>query len=88
MVERLERRALENARAGMVAVSDRVDARTSHLRRGWYWGSQSFAERMMKLAEKTLGRTKSRVFRGSRCGRRTDWNEPSNGCESGWQRRG
>lgn len=39
MVERLERRALEegNARAGVVAVSDEVDARTSHLRRGWYW---------------------------------------------------
>ena len=66
MAERLERRAVEegNARAGVVAVSDEVDARTSHLRRGWYWGSQSFAERMLKLAEKTLGRTKSRAFRG------------------------
>jgi len=66
MVERLERRALEegNARAGVVAVSDEVDARTSHLRRGWYWGSQSFAEKMLKLAEKTLGRTSSRAYRG------------------------
>jgi len=66
MVERLERRALEegNARAGVVAVSDEVDARTSHLRRGWYWGSQSFAEKMLKLAEKTLGRTRSRAYRG------------------------
>ena len=41
-----------------------IDARTSHLRRGWYWGSQSFAEKMLKLTEKTLSRTKSRAFRG------------------------
>lgn len=66
MVERLERRALGegNARAGVVPVSAEADARTSHLRQGWYWGSQSFAEKMLKLAEKTLGRTKSRAFRG------------------------
>lgn len=45
MVERLERRALEEgkARAGVVPVSGEVDARSSHLRRGWYWGRQSFA---------------------------------------------
>jgi len=66
MVERLERRALEEgkARAGVVPVSGEVDARSSHLRRGWYWGSQSFADKMLKLAEKTLGRTKSRAYRG------------------------
>ncbi len=45
-------------------MSGKVDARCSHLRRGWYWGSQDFAERMLKLAEKTLGRTKSRAYRG------------------------
>ncbi len=66
MVERLERRALEegNSRAGVVAVSGEVDARCSHLRRGWYWGSQNFAEKLLKLAGKTLGRTKSRAYRG------------------------
>ncbi len=66
MVERLERRALEegNAHAGVVPMSAEADARSSHLRRGWYWGSQSFAAKMLKLAEKTLGRTKSRAFRG------------------------
>src|SRR5437879_4238705 len=32
------------------------------LRRGWYWGRQSFAEKMLKLAEKTIGRTKSRAY--------------------------
>lgn len=66
MVERLERRALEegSAHAGVVPLAADLDARTSHLRRGWYWGSQGFAERMLKLAETTLGRTKSRAFRG------------------------
>ncbi len=66
MVERLERRALEegNSRAGVVAASGEVDARCSHLRRGWYWGSQNFAEKLLKLAGKTLGRTKSRAYRG------------------------
>ncbi len=65
MVERLERRALEEgkARAGVVPVSGEVDARSSHLRRGWYWGSQSFADKMLKLSEKTLGRTRSRAYR-------------------------
>lgn len=65
MVERLERRALAegNAHAGVVPGSGEINARTSHLRRGWYWGSQSFSEKMLKLAEKTLGRTKSRAFR-------------------------
>ena len=66
MVERLERRAVEEGfvRAGLVPLPEEVDARCSHLRRGWYWGRQGFAEQMLKLAEKTLGRTKSRSYRG------------------------
>ncbi|MFN2509198.1 MAG: transposase [Chthoniobacterales bacterium] len=65
MVERLERRASEegNAHAGVMPVGAEADGRTSHLRRGWYWGRQSFAEKILKLAEKRLGRTKSRAFR-------------------------
>gem|GEM_PF-806165 len=64
MVERLERRAVEEdaARAGLVPSPEEVDARLSHLRRGWYWGRQSFAERMLKLAKKRLGQTKSRAY--------------------------
>ena len=67
MVERLARRAREEgrARAGVVALSGEVDARCSHLRRGWYWGSQNFAAKMLKLAQKTLGRTRSRAYRGA-----------------------
>lgn len=64
MVERLERRALEEeaVRAGLVPLPEEVDARLSHLRRGWYWGRQSFAEKMLKLTEKRLGQTKSRAY--------------------------
>ena len=39
--------------------------RCSHLRRGWYWGSQSFAERMRKLAETKLNWMKSRAYRSA-----------------------
>ena len=65
MVDRLERRAVEEgyARAGLVPLPGEVDARCSHLRRGWYWGRQSFAEQMLKQAEELLGRTKSRGYR-------------------------
>ncbi len=66
-VERLERRALEEAmeRCGMVPLADEADARCSHLRRGWYWGSQGFAERMLKLGETVLRKTRHRTYRGS-----------------------
>ena len=67
MVERLDRRAVEEGleSCGLVALPEKVDARCSHLRRGWYWGNQSFAERMRKLAEKKLKRTKSRAYRSA-----------------------
>lgn len=63
-VDRLERRALEEAAsAGLVPVSSTVDARLSHLRRGWYWGTQDFAERVLKIGESLLT---SRVNAGYR----------------------
>ena len=67
MVERLDRRSVEEAaaRCGTVPVPEEMDARCSHLRRGWYWGSQSFGERMLKLAEGAIKRTKSRAYRSS-----------------------
>ncbi len=67
MVERLERRAVEEAgkRCGTVPLPEKMDARCSHLRRGWYWGSQRFGERMLKLAEGAIKRTKSRAYRSS-----------------------
>lgn len=67
LVERLNRRAVEEGRrSGMVPLPAEVDARMSHLRRGWYWGSQEFGERMLKLGSKAIGKGKSRAYSGSR----------------------
>ncbi|MEI9897069.1 MAG: transposase [Chthoniobacter sp.] len=40
------------------------DGRQSHLRRGWYWGSQAFAEKMLALAARLLSQgKKNRTYR-------------------------
>jgi putative transposase len=63
MVERLDRRALEEgSRSGLVSLPAEVDRRTSHLRRGWYWGSQEFARRMLRLGEKMITKGTSRAY--------------------------
>ena len=66
-VERLDRRAVEEEteKCGFVALAEETDARCSHLRRGWYWGSQAFGEKMLKFAEKALSRDRNRIYRGS-----------------------
>jgi putative transposase len=63
LVERLDLRALqEREQSGWVALDAAADQRGSHLRRGWYWGSLLFAEKIMKLGETALG--KNRKARG------------------------
>ncbi len=44
MVDRLDRRAVdeETERCGVVALPEEMDARCSHLGRGWYWGRAYF----------------------------------------------
>lgn len=56
MIESLNRRAIEEGleRAGIPVAGPEVDRRLSDLRRGWYWGSQAFAERVLKGAEAVL----------------------------------
>ncbi len=67
MVERLDRRAVEEKikKCGIPLIPEDVDARCSHLRRGWYWGSQEFAEKLRKLSEKLIKERKrsSRAYR-------------------------
>lgn len=67
-VERLEERARAEARekCGVPAPSADADARRSDLRRGWYWGSQAFAERTLQLGEAVLQKTRHRSARASR----------------------
>ncbi len=66
MVERLDRRILEEGdRSGLVPLPAEVDARMSHLRRGWYWGRQEFGQQMLKLAGRLVGKRRSRSYRRS-----------------------
>lgn len=66
-VERLDRRAVEEdiRKCGMPIVPVDVDARCSHLRRGWYWGGQEFAGKLRELSEKLMKKRKrtSRAYR-------------------------
>lgn len=63
-VERLDRRAVmeERGRCGVPVLAEEVDARCSHLRRGWYWGTQAFAERVLKTFRPAGAKPKSRAF--------------------------
>lgn len=67
LVERLDRRAVEEEikKCGVPPVPEEVDARCSHLRRGWYWGSQEFAGKLRKLSAKLMkeSRRSSRAYR-------------------------
>jgi putative transposase len=66
-VARLDRRAVleEMVKCGVPEMPEEVDARCSHLRRGWYWGRESFAEGLHKIAAKALKRAGSRKYRSS-----------------------
>lgn len=80
MVERLDRRALEEGkRSGLVPLPAEVDRRMSHLRRGWYWGRQEFAQRMLKLAKKSSERAPPLPMPAAR----KDWRMTSNKQNSG-----
>jgi len=63
MVERLDRRAVsEDAQScGLVPRAAEVDARASHLRRGWYWGTQAFGEAMRRAAAAVMRGKKPRA---------------------------
>ena len=67
LFERLDKRAAEEReRSGWVTVDADADKRGSHLRRGWYWGKQAFAERLMKVGEAAIGRNrKARSYAAS-----------------------
>ena len=63
-VEHLDNRAREEGiRAGVIEPGE--DRRYSHLRHGWYWGSQAFAERMLQLAGQGIAKTKNRTYRSA-----------------------
>ena len=63
-VQHLDDRAREEGiRAGVIEPGE--DRRYSHLRHGWYWGSQAFAERMLQLAGKGIETRRNRTYRSA-----------------------
>lgn len=58
MVERLDRRVVaEDIKScGVSVMPAEVDARCSHLRHGWYWGTQAFGQKLRELAGSVLER--------------------------------
>ena len=63
-VERLDRRAVleERGRCGVPVLEAEIDARCSHLRRGWYWGTQAFGEKMLHTFSPAGAKAKSRAY--------------------------
>lgn len=63
MVERLDERGrAEGEASGCPHKGAEVNPRPSDLKRGWYWGSQKFAERMLGLTKALRKPRKSRVY--------------------------
>ncbi len=67
-VRRLDRRAVleQMAKCGVPEMPEEVDARCSHLRRGWYWGRESFAEGLRKITAQAFKRVSNRSYRSSK----------------------
>jgi hypothetical protein len=91
MVERLDRRAVEEEikTCGMPVMAEATDARCSHLRRGWYWGSQEFAGKLHELSGKLTKAERNRHGPiGARRRRRpTERNRRSGGWKTDWRQR-
>ena len=66
-VEHLDTRAVAEGmrKAGVPAVQEEMDQRCSHLRKGWYWGSQAFAEKLMGM----LGKGTVQTHKGEQANR-------------------
>ena len=44
---------------------EEIVARTSHLRRGWSWGSQAFSEKLLKLVASLMPAKKACAYRST-----------------------
>ena len=61
-VERLEGIARQESRAQCGVPPPPGDGRRSHLRRGWYWGSQAFAEKLLGLLDASEPAPRNRTY--------------------------
>lgn len=71
-VERLDVRAREERAAGVVPLPPMADARLSHLRRGWYWGTQAFAEKTMRMGKALMLKRRNATYRSGTVNRAHD----------------
>ena len=63
MVEDLDERGrTEGKQSGIPVKAEGLDGRLSDLRKGWYWGRQEFAEKMLKMSEALGKKRRSRAF--------------------------
>jgi hypothetical protein len=62
-VEHLDDRALEEGARKAGVIAPEGDRRRSHLRHGWYWGSQAFAEKALHRVGKRAGSYRNRTYR-------------------------
>jgi hypothetical protein len=62
-IERLDARARQENDPGFVPIPSDADARTSHLRRGWYWGTTEFAEKVMKQVDGQVNSKRNETYR-------------------------
>jgi REP element-mobilizing transposase RayT len=74
-VAHLDDRALEEGIGKAGVIAPEKDRRRSHLRHGWYWGSQAFAERMLKVADKVVRSRRNRTYRSAPVARAHDQSE-------------
>jgi putative transposase len=68
MVKRLEQRAIAEEAQTCGCAVQAGQSLNSTLRRGWYWGTEAFRERLLHLASESLRRTKNRNYLTSRQG--------------------
>lgn len=62
-VAHLDGRAEEEVRQAAGVVVPTQDRRRSHLRHGWYWGSQAFAEKALELVGRRVQARRNRTYR-------------------------
>ena len=64
-IAHLDKRAVAEGmkEAGVPATQEETDRRCSHLRRGWYWGSQAFAEKLMAVLGKKVGKESAQTHK-------------------------
>jgi len=74
-VAHLDQRAQEEGSRKAGVIAPESDRRRSHLRHGWYWGSQAFAEKILTLSEKAVRSRRNRTYRSSALSRTHDQRE-------------